>query len=75
MVLDLLGQSRVLARGRPHRLLRNLIGLVFAQWLFLLGMSFLPFGLALVRSGTPASTLFGGSFLRSWGALPVPREP
>lgn len=54
---------------------KGFAGLVaFLQWLFLLALPFFPFGLPLVRSRTPASSLFGGSFMRSWGALPVPRE-
>jgi hypothetical protein len=46
---------------------------VLTQWLVLLALAFFPFGLALLRSATPASRLFSGTFLRSWSTLPVPR--
>jgi hypothetical protein len=43
------------------------------QWLVLMALPFLPFGLALVPDARRGA-LFSGAFLRSWGALPVARE-
>ncbi len=47
---------------------------VSLQWLALLAVPLLPFGLALVPAGARPAALFGGTFLRSWSALPVPRR-
>jgi len=44
------------------------------QWPTLLALALFPFGLALVPSATPVSSLFSGAFLRSWRALPVAPE-
>jgi hypothetical protein len=41
------------------------------QWPTLLALALFPFGLALVASATPATRLFSGAFLRSWGVLPL----
>ncbi len=43
------------------------------QWLVLMALPFLPFGLALIPSGVPSRALFSGAFLQSWCALPLPR--
>ncbi len=44
------------------------------QWLLLGALPFLPLGLALVPASARTEAAFGGSFLRSWSALPVPRS-
>jgi hypothetical protein len=41
------------------------------QWPTLLALALFPLGLALVASATPATRLFSGAFLRSWGVLPL----